>query len=86
MIELGVGRCVVQVVLVECVMGAGVILDAGVGVAALVRGGNDLEYYVLAHDAVHGQERSIFWVEVGVAATVGTSMIGFLGGDWTIRL
>ena len=25
-------------------------------------------------------------IAVGVAATVGTSMIGFFGGDWTMRL
>ena len=45
---------------------AGVLIYAGVGVAGLLLGGNYLDYFVLAHDPVHGQERGIFWVEVGV--------------------
>lgn len=61
--------------LVEAMMALGVLVYAGVGVAGLVLGGNYLDYFVLAHDSVHGQERGIFWVEVGVAITVSGVML-----------
>ncbi len=56
--------------LVESMVAAGVLIYAGVGLAGLVLGGNYLDYFVLDHDPVHGQERGIFWVEAGVAITV----------------
>jgi len=46
-----------------------------VGVAGLLLGGNYLDYFVLAHDPVHGQHRGIFWVEAGVATTVSGVML-----------
>lgn len=61
--------------LVETMVAAGVLIYAGVGVAGLLLGGNFLDYFVLAHDPVHGQERGIFWVEVGVAVTVAGVML-----------
>lgn len=61
--------------LVESMMALGVLLYAGVGVAGLVLGGNYLDYFVLAHDPVHGQHRGIFWVEIGVAVTVSGVML-----------
>jgi multicomponent Na+:H+ antiporter subunit B len=60
---------------VEAMVGLGVLVYAGVGVAGLLLGGNYLDYFVLAHDPVHGQERGIFWVEVGVAITVSAVML-----------
>ena len=51
-------------------IGVGVLIYGGVGVVGMLLGGNYLDYFVLAHDTVHGQERGIFWVEVGVAVTV----------------
>ena len=60
---------------VEAMMALGVLLYLGVGVAGLVLGGNFLDYFVLAHDSVHGQHRGIFWVEVGVAVTVSGVML-----------
>ncbi|OGA54504.1 MAG: cation:proton antiporter [Betaproteobacteria bacterium RIFCSPLOWO2_12_FULL_63_13] len=59
---------------IETMVGAGVLVYGGVGVAGLLLGGNYLDYFVLAHDTVHGQERGIFWVEVGVAITVSGVM------------
>lgn len=56
--------------LVETMLAAGVLVYAGVGLAALLLGGNYLDYAVLSADPVHGQHRGIFWVEVGVAVTV----------------
>lgn len=61
--------------LVEAMVALGVLIYAGVGVAGLLLGGNYLDYFVLSHDPVHGQERGIFWVEVGVAVTVSAVML-----------
>lgn len=61
--------------IVETMVAAGVFLFAGVGVAGLLLGGHYLDYFVLAHDPVHGQERGIFWVEGGVAITVAGVML-----------
>jgi multicomponent Na+:H+ antiporter subunit B len=61
--------------MVEAMVALGVLIYAGVGVAGLLLGGNYLDYFVLAHDRVHGQERGIFWVEVGVAITVSSVML-----------
>jgi multicomponent Na+:H+ antiporter subunit B len=60
---------------VETMMAGGVLIYAGVGVAGLLLGGNYLDYIVLDPDPVHGQERGIFWIEVGVAVTVSGVMI-----------
>ncbi|MCB1906968.1 MAG: Na(+)/H(+) antiporter subunit B [Rhodocyclaceae bacterium] len=68
-------RQVVPDALVEAMIAIGVLLYAGVGVAGLLLGGNYLDYFVLAHDPVHGQHRGIFWVEVGVAITVSAVML-----------
>lgn len=68
-------RKIVPDALVEAMVALGVLIYAGVGVAGLLLGGNYLDYFVLAHDPVHGQERGIFWVEVGVAITVSAVML-----------
>jgi len=60
---------------VEAMVAAGVLIYAGVGVAGILLGGNYLDYFVLSRDSVHGQERGIFWVEVGVAVTVSGVML-----------
>jgi multicomponent Na+:H+ antiporter subunit B len=60
---------------VEAMMAGGVLIYAGVGVAGLLLGGNYLDYFVLDPDPVHGQERGIFWIEVGVAVTVSGVML-----------
>ena len=61
--------------LVETMVASGVLIYYGVGAAGLLLGGNYLDYFVLSHDPVHGQERGIFWVEVGVATTVSGVML-----------
>ena len=68
-------RRVVPSWLVETMLAAGVLIYAGVGIAGLLLGGSYLDYFVLARDSVHGQERGIFWVEVGVAVTVSGVML-----------
>jgi len=61
--------------IIESMVGAGVLVYGGVGVLGILLGGNYLDYFVLAHDPVHGQERGIFWVEAGVAITVSGVML-----------
>lgn len=68
-------RRLVPEALVETMVGLGVLVYAGVGIAGIVFGGNYLDYFVLSHDPAHGQERGIFWVEVGVAITVSGVMM-----------
>ena len=61
--------------IVESMEAGGILLYAAVGVAGIVLGGNYLDYFVLDSDPVHGQERGIFWIEVGVAVTVSGVML-----------
>lgn len=56
-------------------MAAGVLIFSGTGVAALLLGGNYLDYDFLAHDPVHGQHVGILLVEFGVGVTVTAVMI-----------
>jgi multicomponent Na+:H+ antiporter subunit B len=72
---LPAARKVVPEGFVERLMPLGVLIYAGVGVAGLVLGGNYLDYFVLDRDPVHGQERGVFWIEVGVATTVSGVML-----------
>jgi multicomponent Na+:H+ antiporter subunit B len=52
----------------------GLLLYGGVGVGAILLGGNFLDYGVLAHDPVHGQHLGILLVELGVGITVAAVM------------
>jgi len=56
-------------------MSLGVLLYVGTGVASLFKGGNFLDYNVLAHDPLHGQHWGVFTVELGVGLTVACVMI-----------
>ncbi len=53
----------------------GVILYGSVGVAAVLFGGNFLEYNVLSHEPLHGQHLGILLVELGVGITVTAVMV-----------
>ena len=53
----------------------GVLLYAGVGIAAMLRGGAFLEYGALEHDPVHGQHHGLLLIEAGVGLTVACVMI-----------
>ena len=64
----------------------GVLLFAGVGVVAMLRGGNFLGYGSLdPHHPSHGQHLGILLVELGVGITVASAMIliffAFTGRD-----
>lgn len=60
---------------VETMVASGILLYAGVGVVAMLLGGNFLDYSVLAHEPEHGQHRGIFLVELGVGITVAGVML-----------
>jgi len=55
--------------------GIGLLLYALVGVLSMLRGGNFLDYGVLAHDPLHGQHYGILAIELGVGITVAAVMI-----------
>lgn len=71
---LAAARRAVPMRLLEIAIPLGVFLYGAVGIAGIVFGGNFLDYFVLDKDAVHGQERGIFWVETGVLITVAATM------------
>jgi len=60
---------------VETMIALGVLIYAGVGLAGMVLDGNFLDYFVLGADTVAGQQRGIFWVEVGVGTCVSGVML-----------
>ena len=66
---------IVPPIVVEIMVPLGVLVFAGVGVAAMMTGANYLDYSHLAHDQIHGQEWGVFLVEVGVLITVSGTMI-----------
>ena len=58
----------------EILVAFGILLYGGVGVDAILLGGNFLDYGALAHDPVHGQHLGILLVELGVGITVASVM------------
>ena len=60
---------------VEVFVALGVLVYAGTGVVALLKGGTFLDYGFLEHDPVHGQHLGILLVELGVGITVASVMI-----------
>jgi multicomponent Na+:H+ antiporter subunit B len=71
---LNAAKSIVSPAVVAAMVPLGVTLYAGVGIAGILLGGNYLDYFVLAHDPVHGQELGIFLVEAGVFVTVSGTM------------
>lgn len=68
-------RRVVPVAWLRAGAALGALLYGGVGVAALLRGGNYLDYGVLADDPVAGQHLGIILIELGVGLTVASTMV-----------
>jgi multicomponent Na+:H+ antiporter subunit B len=58
----------------EIFVALGLLLYGGVGIDAILMGGNFLDYGALAHDPVHGQHVGILLVELGVGITVASVM------------
>jgi multicomponent Na+:H+ antiporter subunit B len=62
--------------IVEVLVALGVLIYAGTGIAAMLGGGNFLDYGALdPHEPVHGQHLGILVVELGVGITVAATMI-----------
>lgn len=53
----------------------GLLLYAGVGVVGMIKGGNYLDYNVLAANTLSGQHWGIFFIELGVGIAVGAVII-----------
>lgn len=72
---LGKAKQVMPPAAVYACSALGVVLFAGVGVVSLLKGGEFLNYSVLAHDPLHGQHYGILLVELGVLITVFGVMV-----------
>jgi len=72
---LGATMRIIPVAVVETLIPLGVLIYAGVGVYAVLSGGNFLDYSRLSHEAAHGQELGVFLVELGVFVTVSSTML-----------
>ena len=68
-------RRVLTPTFLRILMACGVLLYLGVGILAMLMGGNLLDYNVLAEDPLHGQHWGIFFVELGVGVTVTSVMV-----------
>jgi multicomponent Na+:H+ antiporter subunit B len=68
-------RRVVPVAWLRISAALGALLYGGVGVAALLLGGNYLDYDALAADPVAGQHVGIILIELGVGLTVASTMV-----------
>lgn len=63
-------------IVVEIGIATGALLYGGVGLVAMIEGGEFLDYGVLdGHDPVHGQHLGILLVELGVGITVTFVML-----------
>ena len=72
---INVGEELLSQRLSKILMGLGVLLFVGVGIAGMVLGDNFLEYNSLGLDSKYGQILGIFLVEVGVGLTVAGVML-----------
>ena len=68
-------RSVISFNVLRFVSASGLLLYIGVGIAALLSGGNFLDYNVLLADPVHGQHLGILVIEFGVGMTVAAVMM-----------
>ncbi len=71
---------VVPMAVVRSVAAGGLLLYASVGVAALLLGGNYLDYSVLGETQVSGQLLGIMLIELGVGMTVAAVVISLYYG------
>jgi multicomponent Na+:H+ antiporter subunit B len=63
--------------IVEAMMPLGVAVYAGTGIAAILMGGNFLEYNALAASPTAGQSLGVLGIEIGVVTTVSSVMLQF---------
>jgi multicomponent Na+:H+ antiporter subunit B len=74
MFGLGNARRVFPPRILELFVAFGLLLYGSVGIVAILKGGNFLDYDVLAHEHIHGQHLGILLVELGVGITVAAVM------------
>lgn len=67
-------RSVISFNLLRIVSALGLLLYLGVGISALIFGGNFLDYNVLASNPLSGQHIGILLIELGVGLTVAAVM------------
>jgi multicomponent Na+:H+ antiporter subunit B len=73
---LQAARRVAPPAVVETLVAVGILIYAGTGVAALLLGGNFLDYNALNHhDPRHGQHLGLLLIELGVGITVSAVMV-----------
>lgn len=73
---LDAARTVMPATAIRWCAAGGVLLYAGTGVAAMLMGGNFLDYNMLMHEDAHGQHLGIMLVEFGVGLTVAGTLTG----------
>jgi multicomponent Na+:H+ antiporter subunit B len=62
-------------VLIEKLAALGLLIYAGVGIVAMLKGGNFLDYSALEAHKAHGQHHGIMIIEAGVGITVASVLI-----------
>jgi multicomponent Na+:H+ antiporter subunit B len=73
---LAAARRIIRPLVLEGLIALGLLLYAGTGIVAMLRGGNFLDYDALNHhDPVRGQHLGILLVELGVGITVSSVLI-----------
>ena len=73
---LAAARRIIRPLVLEGLIALGLLLYAGTGIVAMLRGGNFLDYDALNHhDPVQGQHLGILLVELGVGITVSSVLI-----------
>jgi len=72
---VGAARTVMPGWITRAGLASGLLLYAGVGIAGILKGGNYLNYSVLAANARAGQHLGITLIEFGVGVTVASAMI-----------
>ena len=73
---LQAARRVAPPAVVEMLVALGILIYAGTGLAALLLGGNFLDYNALNHhDPRHGQHLGLLLIELGVGITVSAVMV-----------
>lgn len=72
---VGIARRALPAPITRFLLAFGVLLYGGTGVVAFFKGGNYLNYSVLASDPIAGQHIGILVIELGVGITVAAAMI-----------
>lgn len=73
--DLGTATRVAPIAVLLVFVPLGLLLYTGTGVAAMLRGGNFLEYAALAHDPAHGNHLGIALIELGIGVTVAAVIV-----------